>query len=1441
MTRPEENGCSKPAELSWQQAMKAWENADIKQASLCMQAAIAADPSVAKYHAHWGVLLKSQGRLDERIACYRRAIELDPLEPSYPANLSAALAEAGDAFGAEAVAHAALRLDPERPESHFNLGVALNAQQRWSEAAESFGRAAELKQASPGEPNPAHPGIAFWQTAAQAWLRAGDLLQALRCAQSALLAHGASPMPTRAKLLGELGALLASLGHFAPAEQAVRQAVAIEPTGIGHLNQLGHVLMQQAHHDEAQGCFEKILALDPGNAAAYGNLGALFHVRGDIEAAIRYFKKTLAADPSLNVIWANLGNALSYALNHTPAEVRATFQDWDRQIAQPLLDSHAHPHDRNPRRRLKIGYVSPDFRKHSVAYFALPLIEGHDKDRVEVFCYYNHRQDDEWTTRFKMATDAWRDVVNLDDAALAEQIRNDGIDILVDLAGHTEGNRLLAFARRPAPIQVTWMGYVTTTGLSAMDWRITHADADPAGAETHYSERLYRLPGTMWCYRPLPDMPAAAPTPMLRKGQITFGSFNRYAKNSTAVLGAWAKIMARVPHSRLLICVPEGAIRQQMAAFFNARGVDPVRIDCFAKVSHTDFWKLHGDVDIALDPFPFGGGTTTCETLWLGVPVVTCTGQEGGDFAPRFASRMGYAFLNNIGHPELATTTVAEYIDTAVHLANDTPRLTALRKTLREKMTKAPLTDEIRFVGAMETAYRQMWCDWCDFESANTQFRRGNALRAEGRHDEAITSYRQALEHKPRMAVIHNNLGNALKDDGRLDEAVAAYRDALRFDPGYAAGANNLGSALRTLKRDEDALACFHQAVALAPDFAVAQRNLAATLLYLQDYPAAETAYRRAIELEPHDAELHQLLNHACQKQGKHATALASLQQARALQPASAEIHNGLGALYTDLGQLAIALETLQHARDLEPDSPEILSNLGLVLKELHRHHDAVACYQQALQIDPRRAEVHNNLALCWHEMGQLVDAEARFRRALALSPDFVIAHANLGCLLNDLGRFDEAVACFERALAVDPDHVDARDSRLFAASLRETDAQATLAVARDYGAWAAARARPCDTWLSTADPERPLRIGWVSGDLCIHPVGYFLDSVLTTLVRDHPQFMHVAYSSHRKRDELAARLQSCCSAWHEVTGWNDAQLAQRIHADGIDILIDLSGHTAHNRLPVFAWKPAPVQATWLGYFATTGVAEIDWLIADPHTLPASEECHFTEKIWRLPETRLCFTPPDFDIPVGPLPALTNGIVTFGCFNNLAKMNDAVVALWSRILTAAPASRLFLKTKQLADASVREHTLSRFAAHGISAARITLEGPTPRADYLAAYRRVDIALDPFPYPGGTTTVEALWMGVPVLTLAGERFLSRQGVGLLMNAQLPEWVANDLDDYLARAIAHAQNLPRLAALRTQLRSQLLASPLCDGLRFAGHFALTLRGMWQAWCNRTARRL
>ena len=540
-----------------------------------------------------------------------------------------------------------------------------------------------------------------------------------------------------------------------------------------------------------------------------------------------------------------------------------------------------------------------------------------------------------------------------------------------------------------------------------------------------------------------------------------------------------------------------------------------------------------------------------------------------------------------------------------------------------------------------------------------------------------------------------------------------------------------------------------------------------------------------------------------------------------------------MGNVLMGNGQLDSAVANYRRALEIKPDFAEAHCNLGLALQDLGQLEGAMASYKRALEIKPDFAEAHNNLGNTLQGLGQLEDAMASYKCALEINPDYAEGYNNLGNILKDLGQLEGAEESYRRALEIKPDYFDAHCNLLF--SLNYTDGFSlsySLEQARQYGRLVAGKAGTrFSVWQSAVRPER-LRVGLVSGDLRTHSVGYFLEGLLAHI--DSARIELIAYPTHHKEDELTARIRPYFSAWKPLFGKSDEAAAQLIHADGVHILLDLSGHTAHNRLPVFAWKPAPVQVTWLGLPATTGVAEMDYVLGDPHAIPTEYENHFTEAVWRMPESYLCLAVPATHVKVAQLPALSAGYVTFGSFNNLTKMNDAVVAVWARILQSVPNSRLLLKAKQLSDSAICEKTRQRFASRGIAPDRLLLRGRLVSADdHLAAYNKVDVALDTFPYPGVTTSVEALWMGVPVLSLQGERFLSCTAGSIAHNAGLPDWIAADENDYVAKAVAYTENLERLAALRADLRQQVMASPLFDAPRFARNFEDALWGMWQSY--------
>jgi predicted O-linked N-acetylglucosamine transferase (SPINDLY family) len=465
---------------------------------------------------------------------------------------------------------------------------------------------------------------------------------------------------------------------------------------------------------------------------------------------------------------------------------------------------------------------------------------------------------------------------------------------------------------------------------------------------------------------------------------------------------------------------------------------------------------------------------------------------------------------------------------------------------------------------------------------------------------------------------------------------------------------------------------------------------------------------------------------------------------------------------------------------------------------------------------------------------GRLAECLEALDRGLVVCPEAEELLIRRGNVLKDLGRLEEALAAFRQALIVDPGLASARSNMIFTMKyMPDATSSEIMAEAEAFGAAVRAKAKPFTQWNVSREPDRRLRVGMVSGDFRSHVVGYYLRSFLGQLDRGRVEL--VAYSNCAIEDETTAQFKPHFALWRQVHGLSDKKLAARIHEDQVDILIDLSGHSGRNRLPMFAFKPAPVQASWLGLFVTTGVQEMDYIIADPHLLADEEEQYFTEKVWPLAESWFCLSPPALDVEPGPLPALSTGVVTFGCFNNLSKVSDRAVSTWARILREVPGSRLFLKTKQLQDSSACDAILGRFKSHGIGPERLLLEGRSPRQEYFAAYQRVDISLDPFPYHGATTSLDGLWMGVPMVTCRGTRVGSHLGESIAHAAGLADWIAEDEGAYVEIAKEKASDLEALSALRAGLRTQVLGTSLFDGARFARQFEDALRGMWRKFAE------
>lgn len=585
-------------------------------------------------------------------------------------------------------------------------------------------------------------------------------------------------------------------------------------------------------------------------------------------------------------------------------------------------------------------------------------------------------------------------------------------------------------------------------------------------------------------------------------------------------------------------------------------------------------------------------------------------------------------------------------------------------------------------------------------------------------------------------------------------------------------------------------------------------------------YVECEQEARLALRSSPGDGFVWKAIGAAFAAQGKTAEAVRAKERAVELLPGDVEAILNLANSYAAAGRLVDAAKCKQRVCELEPGSAQRLNDWGNALRDTQLMPEAQIAYERALAIEPKFAEALSNLGNTLADLGRPTEAERRYREALALQPRQGVIYSNLGNMLKNQGRHADALDCYRAAMELNPDFAGGRSNYLLALNhVHGITAEKIKQEAQAFGRWATAGAGQIEH--VPRDGTSPVRVGLVSGDLRGHPVGYFLESVLAQWPADRVELY--AYPTTRTEDALTQRIRPRFAKWQPIAPLDDAQAAQLIAHDHIDILVDLAGHTAHNRLALFAWKPAPVQASWLGYFATTGVEQVDWIISDAVSIAPGEEDRFTEKVWRLPDTRLCFTAPAEAPDVAPLPAHANGHVTFGSFQNLGKINDDVLALWSRVMSQVPGSRLRVQNAQLGEEESRREFFASLAKHGVDAARVNLHGKSSRLAYLRAHADVDLVLDTFPYPGGTTTCEALWMGVPTVTLTGSTMLARQGESLLAAAGLREWVAADSAQYVELATGAANDLAHLAQLRAALRRRLPASPLFNASRFAHELA------------------
>ena len=626
----------------------------------------------------------------------------------------------------------------------------------------------------------------------------------------------------------------------------------------------------------------------------------------------------------------------------------------------------------------------------------------------------------------------------------------------------------------------------------------------------------------------------------------------------------------------------------------------------------------------------------------------------------------------------------------------------------------------------------------------------------------------------------------------------------------------------------ENAEALFLESLSRVPDRVSVLTNLSAVQIRLGKYELALATAERVISLDPKNVEGFLNAGVVCLQLSNKSQAVAYFDSAAEIDASRLEIWFNRGVAKKELGYFSEAESDFKRVLSVDPKHVEALSNLGSLLWSVGRFDEAEDLLRLAISLKPDYAEAYALLGRNLHSQGVFREAQQVLNRAVELKPDLASAYNFRGLVLSDFGEVSDAIENFLKAVELQPTFHEAHSNALFGYNYLTGSVRSSyIAEARRFGEITSPRALPKFTDWNTRGSANSIRVGFVSGDLREHVVGYFIDGLIRNF--DKQRFELFAFPTTYQSDHVTGRMKPFFKKWLPLTGESDFDAARLIHDEGINVLLDLSGHTASNRLPVFSFKPAPVQATWLGYFASTGVPEMDYFVGDPQLSPPDHQDNFVEEIWNLPEIWFCFSPPERSVKIRPAPVQSNGFITFANFSNLSKINDDVLDAWSEVIKGVPNAKLFLKSKQLGVPAVAKNLEKKFQERGVMSERLILEGPSDREDYFQAYNRVDMILDTFPYPGGTTSCEALWMGVPVLTLLGNSFLSRLGFSINSNVGMLDWVAEDIEDYVARAVMHSSDERELNNLRMNLRNRVLNSPLFDQVRFARHFEQMITAM------------
>jgi predicted O-linked N-acetylglucosamine transferase (SPINDLY family) len=1427
---------------------------------------------------HLGLIEHVEGRHDRAIDLVNRALAIAPAWSEAHSNLAAVYRAVGDLSAAKACAQRAIALNPGCAPAYANLGGICEDGGETAAAIAAYLRACNL------DPHLLEPHLG----AANLLHKCGRRDEAL-----AMYKAAADINPKSARIHFDCGNLLRELSRPSEAIEAYRHARALQPDFAEAHHNLGDTLHQLGAYDEAIAAFHAALALNPNSAKTHCNLGAAYECSGRKALSTDAYRRALACDPGMLGVALQLYHQRRSACDWTNLEAEETaiaaavpeyrqplvpFHLLDMNVS-PQLHLHAarlwasgmyakpsfahrRPEPGAPKRgKLKIGYLSADFNSHATALLMADLVECHDRDGFEIVAY-SHGKDDasEMRQRLLRACDAFVDLRSLDDRQAAQHIFDDGIDILVELKGYTQYARTNIAAHRPAPVQVNFLGYPGTMGADFIDYILADPVVLPMDDQTYYSEKIVHLPD---CYQPNDRYRKVADSWPTRRDYglpehgFVFCCFNNSYKITPKIFDVWTRLLRKVEGSVLWLFDAHPNVKENLTREAEKRGIDATRLVFAPRVATPDHVARQRFADLFLDTLPYNAHTTASEALWVGLPVLTLRGTT-------FAGRVAASLLYAIDLPELVTETLEDYEAQAFRLATQPEALAELRRKLAANRATHPLFDTPRFARHIESAFGHMWDNWAAGEAPQA-FRVAPIL---GSLPRANATGKDAAPGAAKPAQICEELladALARHGSGHYQAAQALYHDILLRQPKHPIALHNLGLIEHAAGRYDHAIELVTHALAIAPAWSEAHSNLAAFQRAAGDLMAATASAQKAIALDPSRAAAHVNLGAICEDRGETTAALAAYLCACERDPNLLEALLATANLLRRCGRAEEALRVCDAARKRHPHAEAVHFAAGNVLRDLSRSHEAIEAYRHALALRPAFAEVQCNLGNMLHQQGAFAEAIAAFHAALALNPNMAEAHCNLGTAYECMGELALTADAYRRALACDPNFLGVRlklyHQRRSACDWTNLEAEEAIIAAavpayrrpllsfpllgmdvspdlQSHAArlWAAGLPAKPSFPHRRPEPGAPgkskLKIGYLSADFKSHAVAVLIVDLFAC--HDRACFEIVGYSyGDDDGSELRQRLARSFDAFVDLRALNDRQAAQRIFDDGIDILVDLTGYTQFGRTNIAAHRPAPVQVNFLGYPGTMGADFIDYILADPVALPMNEEAFYSEKIVHLPD---CYQPNDRyrqvadSAPTRSACGLPEHGFVFCCFNNSYKITPKIFDVWMRLLRNVEGSVLWLFD---AYPNVRENLVRQAEQRRIDATRLIFAPRVATPDHLARQRLADLFLDTLPYNAHTTASEALWVGLPVLTLRGTTFAGRVAASLLHAIGLPELVTETLEDYEAQAYRIATQPEVLGELRRKLVANRATHPLFDTPRFARHIENAFRRMWDIW--------